>query len=67
MIESYYDSIRAILPKNKEIWDEQLRSQLKDFIDILVEKICIANYKWKVDARFSDLMKKKIDDVKRKK
>ena len=65
--ESYYDSIRAILPKNKEIWDEQLRSQLKDFIDILVEKICIANYKWKVDARFSDLMKKKIDDVKKKK
>ena len=42
-------------------------SQLKDFIDILVEKICIANYKWKVDARFSDLMKKKIDDVKKKK
>ncbi len=41
--------------------------ELKSFSDLLVEKICIANYKRKVDFKFAALMKKKIDDVKKAK
>ena len=63
--ESYYDAIKNVLPEDKEIWDDQLLGELKSFSDLLVEKICIANYKRKVDFKFSALMKKKIDDVKK--
>lgn len=65
--ESYYDAIKNVLPEDKEIWDDQLLGELKSFSDLLVEKICIANYKRKVDFKFSALMKKKIDDVKKAK
>lgn len=65
--ESYYDAIKNVLPEDKEIWDDQLLGELKNFSDLLVEKICIANYKRKVDFKFSALMKKKIDDVKKAK
>lgn len=65
--ESYYEVIKSVLPNDKEIWDEQLLTGLNNFIALLVEKICIANYKRKVDVRFSALMKKKIDDIKKEK
>lgn len=65
--ESYYDAIKNVLPEDKEIWDDQLLGELKSFSDLLVEKICIANYKRKVDFKFAALMKKKIDDVKKAK
>lgn len=65
--ESYYDVIKSVLPDDKEIWDYQLLSRFNEFINLLVEKICIANYKRKVDVRFSALMKKKIDDIKKEK
>ena len=63
--ESYYDDHKNVLPEDKEIWDDQLLGELKSFSDLLVEKICIANYKRKVDFKFAALMKKKIDDVKK--
>jgi hypothetical protein len=41
---------KGVLPQDKEIWDEELTSSLNDFVNLLVEKICIANYKTKIEA-----------------
>ena len=65
--ESYFEIVKRALPDDNEIWDEQLCLALRNFTNMLVEKICIANYKNKIDVRFPLLMKKKIDEVKRKK
>ena len=65
--ENYFSVIKGVLPKDKEIWDEELVSYLNSFVDLLVEKICVANYKNKVDVRFAALMKRKIDEIKRTK
>lgn len=65
--KSYFDVLKEVLPKEKDIWDEELINGLKHFTDLLVEKICITNYKYKVNTRFACLMKKKIDNIKKAK
>lgn len=65
--ESYLEIVKAVLPRDKVLWDEELTDSLQSFVDLLVEKICIANYKTKVDIDFATLMKKKIDELKKAK
>lgn len=65
--ESYLEIVKAVLPRDKVLWDEELTDSLQSFVNLLVEKICIANYKTKVDIDFATLMKKKIDELKKAK
>lgn len=65
--ESYYKVIKNKLPNDKEVWDEDLEQCLKSFIDLLIEKICVANYKNRIEPKFSIIMQKKNDEIKKRK
>ncbi len=63
-----YDTyIRNLLPHNDKVWDEQLETIFKQFIDKLVENIVRYNYSILFESQFPKLMKKKIDTQKKKK
>ena len=62
-----YDTyIRNLLPHNDKVWDEQLETIFKQFIDKLVENIVRYNYSILFESQFPKLMKKKIDTQKKK-
>ena len=65
--KSYYDVIKSVLPNDKEIWDEELEYELKAFIQMLLEKICITNYKNNISTTFATLIKKRIDELRKEK
>lgn len=63
-----YDKvIRQLLPSDDEIWDEKLEKMFEQFIHQLIENIVICNYNRLFDSQFVKLMKKKIEQQKRKK
>lgn len=65
--QNYLELIKEVLPDDSELWDEELNAKLKDFVKLLLEKICKANYKSMLDVGFSNNFKKKIDQQNRKK
>ena len=65
--QNYLDVIKEVLPDDSELWDEELNVKLKDFVTLLLEKICKTNYKNMLDVGFSNSFKRKIDQQNRKK
>lgn len=64
--EGYDKYIRGLLPNNDKIWDEQLNTIFKQFVNQLVENIVKYNYDILFVNQFPKLMKKKIDAQKKK-
>ncbi len=62
----YEKNIKKILPKDKEIWDENLEKTLSEFINTLLENIARTNYRRLENIRYAQLLKKKIDLKKKK-
>lgn len=64
--KGYDECIRNLLPDNNKIWDEELESIFKQFVEQLLENIARYNYNIIFENQFPKLMKKKIDAQKRK-
>lgn len=64
--KGYDECIRNLLPDNNKIWDEELESIFKQFVEQLLENIARYNYNIILENQFPKLMKKKIDAQKRK-
>lgn len=64
--KGYDECIRNLLPDNNKIWDEELESIFKQFVEQLLENIARYNYNIILEYQFPKLMKKKIDAQKRK-
>ncbi|MBP3567826.1 MAG: PHP domain-containing protein [Lachnospiraceae bacterium] len=62
----YEQIIKQLLPKDKEIWNEQLEKELHKFISTLLENISRSNYKRIEEIKFSQLVRKKIEQQKKK-
>lgn len=65
--QGYEAYIRGLLPSEKEVWDKALVEVFEQFINKLVENICRVNYEELLNSQFSNIMKKKIELLNRKK
>lgn len=64
--EGYDEYIRKLLPDNNKIWDEKLETVFRKFVEQLLENIIKYNYDMIFENQFPKLMKKMIDEQKRK-
>lgn len=59
--QGYFKVIKSCLPKDKEIWDDELENLLQQFIIKLLYNIAARNYKKLLDNKFTKIFNKKME------
>lgn len=63
----YISAIKDILPKDPELWDEDVNAALNEFMRLFLTKVCLHNFEDLLSTTYPARVKRKIEDVQKKK